>query len=125
MNALSIPTWIVHTSSVIEWIGAIWYVWRYGEVTGKRYWFALSWGMLPALVSAMCACTWHFFDNDPNLEWLVTIQALTTVINNCTVCAAAWWIWHNSRRLSADSSFESSLSDHQIENREEKIKIDK
>lgn len=110
MNALSIPTWIVHVSSVIEWIGAIWYVWRYGEVTGKRYWFALSWGMLPALVSAMCACTWHFFDNDPNLEWLVTIQALTTVINNCTVCAAAWWIWHSS-----------SFRDGKIENEKEKI----
>jgi hypothetical protein len=97
MHALSIPTWIVHVSSVIEWIGAIFFVWQYGEVTGKRYWFALAWGMLPALVSAMCACTWHFFDNDPNLEWLVTIQALTTVINNCTVCVAAWWIWRCSR----------------------------
>ncbi|MFM8309843.1 MAG: DUF2499 domain-containing protein, partial [Microcystis aeruginosa] len=24
MNALSIPTWIVHVSSVVEWIAAIW-----------------------------------------------------------------------------------------------------
>jgi len=33
MNALSIPTWIIHVSSVIEWSAAIALVWKYGEVT--------------------------------------------------------------------------------------------
>lgn len=93
MHALSIPTWIVHVSSVIEWIAAIWFIWRYAEVTGEDSWRWLAWGMLPALVSAMCACTWHFYDNLPSLEWLVTIQALTTVIGNCTLCLGAWRIW--------------------------------
>ena len=32
MHALSIPTWIIHVSSVIEWIAAIWLIWIYGEV---------------------------------------------------------------------------------------------
>lgn len=95
MNALSIPTWIVHVSSVIEWIAAIVLIWRYGDLTENPSWRALSWGMLPALVSAMCACTWHFFDNAPRLEWLVTVQAATTVIGNCTLCAGAWWIWRS------------------------------
>ena len=63
MHALSIPTWVVHVSSVIEWIAAIWAIWRYSEVSGYGAWRWLSWAMLPALVSAMCACTWHFFDN--------------------------------------------------------------
>jgi hypothetical protein len=98
MNALSIPTWIVHTSSVIEWIVAIWLVWTYGEVTGDRYWRALSWGMLPSLVSAMCACTWHFFDNLPELAWLVTLQATMTVVGNVTLCLAGWWIWKSARK---------------------------
>ena len=97
MNALSIPTWIIHVSSVIEWIAAIWFVWRYGELTGDRAWWGLSAAMLPALVSAMCACTWHFFDNSPTLEWLVTVQAALTVVGNTTVCIAAWWIWRRSR----------------------------
>ncbi len=97
MNVLSIPTWIVHVSSVIEWIAAIWFVSLYAEVTNNRYWYALSWGMLPALVSAMCACTWHFFDNSESLEWLVTLQALMTVIGNITLCLAAWWIWRSVR----------------------------
>ena len=98
MNALSIPTWIIHVSSVIEWIAAIGLVWQYGEVTGNRYWWSLSWGMIPAFVSAMCACTWHFFDNLESLEWLVTLQASMTVIGNVTLCLAAWWIWHSSRQ---------------------------
>ncbi|MGY6530576.1 MAG: DUF2499 domain-containing protein [Cyanobacterium sp.] len=93
MHALSIPTWIVHVSSVIEWIVAIWFIWRYAEVTGEDSWRWLAWGMLPALISAMCACTWHFYDNLPSLEWLVTIQALTTVIGNSTLCLGAWKIW--------------------------------
>jgi hypothetical protein len=96
MNALSIPTWIIHISSVIEWIAAIWLIWYYAEITGDRYWGWLSYAMLPALVSAMCACTWHFFDNPPSLQWLVTLQAATTVLGNCTLCLAAWWIYHCS-----------------------------
>ncbi len=93
MHALSIPTWVIHISSVIEWIVAIWLIWSYGDLSGDRSWRALSVAMLPALVSAMCACTWHFFDNDPSLEWLVTLQAAMTLVGNTTVCLAAWWIW--------------------------------
>ncbi|MBW4663517.1 MAG: DUF2499 domain-containing protein [Chroococcus sp. CMT-3BRIN-NPC107] len=93
MHALSIPTWIIHISSVIEWISAIWLIWMYGEATKNRSWFALSFAMLPALISAMCACTWHFFDNPTSLEWLVTLQAAMTLVGNCTLLAAGWWIW--------------------------------
>jgi len=99
MHALSIPTWIVHVSSVIEWLPAIWFIWRYGEVTRDRSWEALSFGMLPALVSAMCACTWHFFDNAESLEWLVTVQAVMTVAGNFTLCLAAWWIYVNRSKI--------------------------
>jgi hypothetical protein len=53
--------------------------------------------MLPALISAMCACVWHFFDNLPSLDWLVTTQATTTVLGNCTLCFSGWWIWRSSR----------------------------
>ncbi|MEC4802877.1 MAG: DUF2499 domain-containing protein [Jaaginema sp. PMC 1079.18] len=97
MHALSIPTWMVHISSVIEWMVAIALIWRYGEVKGDRAWWGLSLAMLPALVSAMCACTWHFFDNPDTLSWLVTLQAAMTVLGNTTLCLAAWWIWRSSR----------------------------
>ncbi len=104
MNVLSIPTWMVHVSSVIEWTVAIWFVWTYAEVTNKFYWRSLSWGMLPALVSAMCACTWHFFDNVSSLNWLVTLQAAMTVLGNCTLCLAAWWIFRSSPQSNIDKS---------------------
>jgi uncharacterized membrane protein YhdT len=101
MNALSIPTWMIHVSSVLEWIVAIWLIWVYSEVTENPAWRSLSFAMLPALVSAMCACTWHFFDNDPSLEWLVMVQAAMTLIGNGTLCAAAWWIWRSERQEQA------------------------
>ena len=97
MHALSIPTWIIHVSSVIEWIAAIWLIWTYGEVVKNHAWWGLSLAMLPALVSAMCACTWHFFDNSPALEWVVTVQAATTIVGNSTQAIAAWWIWRSQK----------------------------
>ncbi len=96
MNILSIPTWIIHVSSVLEWIIAIFLIWNYAEVSGDRHWIYLSYGMLPVLVSAMCACVWHFFDNLESLEWLVTLQAGMTVIGNITLCLAAWYIWRKT-----------------------------
>ena len=97
MHALSIPTWIIHISSVLEWIAAIWLIWIYGEVSRNRAWWALSLAMLPALVSAMCACTWHFFDNAESIEWIVTLQATMTLVGNFTLLAAGWWIWRSSQ----------------------------
>ena len=96
MHVLSIPTWMIHISSVVEWLIAIWLIWSYAEITQNRSWRALSYGMLPALVSAMCACTWHFYDNAPELSWLVTVQATMTLVGNITLCLAAWWIWRRS-----------------------------
>lgn len=93
MHALSIPTWIIHVSSVIEWVAAIWLIWTYSEVKRRPAWRMLSLAMLPALISAMCACTWHLFDNAPDLEWLVMLQAAMTFVGNVALWAAAWWIW--------------------------------
>ena len=46
--------------------------------------------MIPALISAMAACTWHFYDNTESLRWLVTLQASTTLVGNVTLAIAAW-----------------------------------
>ncbi len=111
MHALSIPTWIIHVSSVIEWIAAIWLIWTYGEITENRAWRSLSFAMLPALVGAMCACTWHFFDNPESLEWIVTLQAGMTTLGNFTLCAAAWWIWRSAKQSKATADKETSPSE--------------
>lgn len=67
-NALSLPTWAIHVSSVVEWITAMALVWQYGEKSGFESWKGLSWGMVPLLGGAFCACTWHFFYNSESLE---------------------------------------------------------
>jgi hypothetical protein len=99
MNVLSLPTWIIHISSVLEWAIAMWLIWSYAKVEPQfaSAWKGLALGMVPALISAMCACTWHFFDNLSSLEWLVTLQAALTVLGNCTLCGASWWIWRGDR----------------------------
>ena len=96
MHALSIPTWIIHILSVTEWIVAIWLVWTYAKVSQNPVWKGFAIAMLPALVSAICVCTWHFYDNDPSLAWLGTFQALMTLLGNCTLMLAALFLWKQS-----------------------------
>ncbi len=97
MHVLSFPTWWIHISSLVEWIAAIGLVWVFAERSGRLYWRWLAWGMLPSLVGAMCAITWHLFDNAASLTWIVTGQATFTLIGNCTLAWAAYWIWRASR----------------------------
>ncbi len=101
MHSLSLPTWIIHISSVIEWGLAIWLIWTYDKQHPHRGWRGLALAMFPALVSAMCAVTWHFFDNADSLEWLVTVQAALTLIGNFTLAIAAYLIWRISVKNSA------------------------
>ncbi|KAL9258462.1 Ycf49-like protein [Drosera capensis] len=100
-NALSLPTWAVHVSSVAEWVIAMALVWQYGDRSGCEAWKGLSWGMVPLLGGAMCACTWHFFYNSESLEVLVAIQAALTVIGNATMCIAAFRIYQSNSRSGA------------------------
>ncbi|XP_039136913.1 ycf49-like protein [Dioscorea cayenensis subsp. rotundata] len=96
-NALSLPTWIIHISSVVEWITAMVLVWEYGEKSGFEAWKGLSWGMVPLLGGAMCACTWHFFYNSESLDILVALQGMLTVVGNLTMCIAAYRIFKSAQ----------------------------
>ena len=96
MHALSLPTWWIHVASVLEWALAMVAVQRWGQLRNQPEWNWLALAMLPALVSAMAACTWHLFDNAPELQGLVVLQAGCTLLGNTTLAAAAW----NLARLS-------------------------
>ncbi|CAL9073839.1 unnamed protein product [Musa textilis] len=102
-NALSLPTWAVHVSSVIEWVIAMALVWQYGEKSGFQTWKGLTWGMVPLLGGALCACTWHFFYNAESLEILVALQSALTVLGNMTMCFAAFRIYKASQEGSKSS----------------------
>ena len=83
MHALSLGTWWIHVTSVIEWSLAIVLIQRRGLP-----WLAMA--MVPALISAMAACTWHLFDNSESLRPLVNLQAALTLIGNIGLAWTAW-----------------------------------
>ena len=89
-NALSLPTWVIHLSSLLEWLVAMGLVWRLGAVTGNPTWKGLTWAMIPSHSSGVCACVYHLFYNAPSLQFVVTLQALLTLVGNCTLAFAAW-----------------------------------
>ena len=89
MHELSFGTWLIHISSVIEWIFAIFVINKIS--TYKKYYlfFWLSIAMIPNLIGAMCAITWHIYDNQASLYGLVTLQGIFTFIGNSTLAIAA------------------------------------
>jgi len=90
MHALSLGTWWIHLASVLEWMAAMLAIQRFGRQRGEGGWRWLAAAMLPALVSAMAACTWHLFDNSAELKGLVVLQAGLTTAGNVALAIAAW-----------------------------------
>ena len=82
MHALSLGTWWIHVASVLEWCVAI-------VLMRQRGLQGMAFAMLPALVSAMAACTWHLFDNSEALRGLVLLQASLTLLGNVVLALAA------------------------------------
>jgi len=96
MHALSLPTWIIHISSILEWVTAMALIWRYGEVTGNTKWHNLVWGMFPSLLGAFAVVYWHYFDNTLDLIWLGNLQAAMTLLGNITLMMAAYTLYRES-----------------------------
>jgi hypothetical protein len=97
MHALSIGTWWIHITSVLEWVVAIVAVQAYGLHRGEPGWRWLALAMVPALASAMAACTWHLYDNPTALKGLVVIQAGFTGLGNLALAVAAWNLLRRER----------------------------
>ncbi|CAE7749406.1 unnamed protein product [Symbiodinium sp. CCMP2456] len=117
VNALSIPNWIVHWSTVFEFLLAMSLAWRYADAVGNPKWKGLTWGMLPSSISSVCALTFHIFYNQ--IPWILTGQALFTFIGNATLALATYRIavsngWTlgelDPRRLFEEKTEESSGS---------------
>jgi hypothetical protein len=97
MHALSLGTWWIHIASVLEWIAAIVAIQRFGVARCEGGWRWLSLAMVPALASAMAACTWHLFDNSTDLKGLVVLQAGLTTLGNLALAIAAWNLLRRQR----------------------------
>ena len=96
MHELSFFNWLIHISSVIEWIFAIFVINKISEFKKYNIFFWLSLSMIPNLMSAMCAITWHIYDNQEALYGLVTLQGILTFIGNSTLAIASIFIYKTS-----------------------------
>ena len=98
MHELSFGTWLIHISSVIEWIFAIFIINKISKFETYNIYFWLSIAMVPNLIGAMCAITWHIYDNQEALYGLVTLQGIFTLIGNSTLALATFAIYKKSER---------------------------
>ena len=92
MHALSLGTWWIHVTSVLEWVAAIALLGRKARLDSQPALRCLALAMTPALISAMAACTWHLYDNTEQLRGLVVLQAGCTALGNVCLACAAWWL---------------------------------
>ena len=93
LHELSFGTWLIHISSVIEWIYAIFIINKISNYKKLGIYYWLSVAMIPNLIGAMCAITWHIFDNQTALYGLVTLQGIFTFIGNSTLAIAIFAIY--------------------------------
>ena len=93
MHELSFGTWLIHISSIIEWIFAILVINKISTYAKYNLFFWLSLAMVPNLIGAMCAITWHIYDNQEKLYGLVSLQGIFTLIGNATLALAAIMIF--------------------------------
>ena len=89
-NALTVACWIIHVSSLVEFLVAMGFCWRWADVTQNEKWKQLTWGLLPLHSSGITACVYHLFFNQ--IPVLVPLQALLTCIGNTTAAIAAYRI---------------------------------
>ena len=52
-NALSLPTWMVHTSSILEWLTAMRLIWLYADASGNPRWKGMAIAMIPSNVRCL------------------------------------------------------------------------
>eukprot|EP00550_Attheya_septentrionalis_P010396 CAMPEP_0198281734 /NCGR_PEP_ID=MMETSP1449-20131203/1623_1 /TAXON_ID=420275 /ORGANISM="Attheya septentrionalis, Strain CCMP2084" /LENGTH=493 /DNA_ID=CAMNT_0043977637 /DNA_START=222 /DNA_END=1700 /DNA_ORIENTATION=+ len=89
-NSLTVACWIIHVSSLVEFLVAMGFAWRWADVSGNPKWKGLTWGLLPLHSSGITACTYHLFYNQVPI--MVPLQAFLTLVGNTTAAYAAYRI---------------------------------
>ena len=121
LNALSLPTWIIHTSSLLEWLAAMQLIWDHAKVSNNPRWKGLTWAMIPSHTSGICACTYHLFYNSPVLLSLVSFQATFTVLGNIFLAIAAYRIYKYEYKHLQQISTDQQLSGQQQQDTQQDI----
>lgn len=90
ISSQTVACWIIHVSSLVEFLVAMGFAWRWADVVGNPKWKGLTWGLLPLHSSGITACTYHLFYNQ--IPVLVPLQAFLTCVGNITAAVAAYRI---------------------------------
>ncbi|HEX2910788.1 MAG TPA: DUF2499 domain-containing protein [Chloroflexia bacterium] len=86
IGLLSIPTWIIHFSSVIEWALAMLLFWQVGRKLHNIWLQRMSFVMIPYMLSGWCAIIYHMSADE--WGWLNDTQAYLTFAGSS--CFALW-----------------------------------
>ncbi len=98
MHALSLGTWFIHITTLLEWSLAIVIITQISSWKQNKGFKLLALAMLPNLASAMAAITWHIFDNSYAIHGLVVLQAALTMVGNTCLAFAAWNMFRLERQ---------------------------
>lgn len=90
LNINEYASWIIHISSLVEFLVAMGFAWRWGDIVQNPKWKGLTWGLIPLHSSGITACTYHLFYNQ--IPVLVPLQAFLTCVGNTTAAYAAYRI---------------------------------
>jgi hypothetical protein len=96
IGLLSIPNWLIHLGSVVEWAVAMGLFYMLGRRTGNFWLKIMPIAMIPYMLSGWCAILYH--STLDNATWLNDLQAYLTFGGSC---AFALWAFLFFRSLTA------------------------
>nr|YP_009504703.1 hypothetical protein [Cyanophora biloba]AWW13853.1 hypothetical protein [Cyanophora biloba] len=82
MNVLSYLTWLVHLTSVFEWLNIIYIFILYSKFEKIPFFKKFILSLIPSFCSALSVCTLHFFNNNESFYLLINFQSFLTLISN-------------------------------------------
>ncbi|WP_170270298.1 DUF2499 domain-containing protein [Heliorestis acidaminivorans] len=83
---LSLPTWIVHFASLIEWGIAMLFFYMIGKKSDNIWFRRMPLAMIPYLLSGFFAIFYHLTHD--TVQWLSDIQGYLTFLGS--LCFALW-----------------------------------
>ena len=89
----SIDNTVLFAASIFPYAIFLFYLYKISTYKKYNLFFWLSLAMVPNLIGAMCAITWHIYDNQDSLYGLVTLQGIFTFIGNSTLALASFTIF--------------------------------
>ncbi len=102
IGLLSIPTWIIHFGSVIEWGVAMALFYMVGRYKGNVWFKQMPLFMLPYGLSGLCAIAFHLTED--TATFFNDAQAYLTLTGSCAFALWAWLLLRDLTKVKAQKS---------------------